>query len=254
MRKIFILIILGFGYINNWAIAQSKWSLGFQAGRTQLVGYTGTSYEQNFDFEAQGMGGVNIQVYGKFNITEKVSILAGGGINNLVSGTRFYGERRNNLGTKGVTPQFFAGFDYNIPFGKSGFGLMPRLTFALTGSNATNKGGNVYVFGPGEFSLGGLEIFNAKTGGYEDRNIYLRELEISASDYKFIHHIRPEISFYKISGHHRISLAAVWAFAPDRDFYIEEYNYLEFKGNRHTAFHRFGGHYTALLLGYEFRF
>lgn len=89
----------------------SKWSLGFQAGRTQLVGYSGIAFQQIEDFEAQGMGGVNIQLYGRYNFYKKVSVFASGGINNLVSGMRFQGERGRNFQTSGVTPQFFVGID-----------------------------------------------------------------------------------------------------------------------------------------------
>jgi len=246
--------LLVFTLLSQILPAQSKWSLGLQAGRTQLVGYTGISYEQIPEFEAQGHGGVNILIYGKFNIYKKASIFAGGGINNLVSGMKFQGKRGRNIGTKGVTPQYFIGFDYDLPFGVSGFGLMPRLTFGMTGSNAIRRNGFNYLNEQGEFPIIGWWIRDEHSGDIEDRQIYVRELKIFASDYKFIYQIRHEMNVYKRFGPHQISLSAIWAFAPDRDYYREEYRYLEFKGNRHTAYHRFGGHYTALLAGYEFRF
>lgn len=198
MRRVLLTFSFFLTTVSNLILAQdSNWSLGLQVGRSQLIGFTGLSFEQNFDFEAQGMGGVILQLYGKYFITEKVSIQAGGGINNLVSGMRFYNRRSNNLGTRGVTQQYFMGLDYDIPFGKSDFGLLPRISFAMTGSNARSKNGDVYNFGPKEFSLGGVGILHIPTGEYEDRNIYLRELQIRASNYKFIYHIRPEISIYK---------------------------------------------------------
>jgi len=246
--------ILVFTLLSQFSPAQSKWSLGLQAGRTQLVGHTSISFEQIPEFEAQGLGGVNMLLYGKFHIHEKVSIFAGGGINNLVSGMKFQGARGNNITTRGVKTQYFIGLDYDLPFGNSGFGLMPRMTFGMTGSNAVHRNGFVYLAEEGEFPILGWFIQDELTGAIEDRLIYVRELKIFASDYKFIHHIRPEISVYKKFGPHRISVSAIWALATDRDYYREEYRHLEFKGNRHTANHHFGGHYTALLFGYEFRF
>lgn len=247
-----ILLLLG-------AQAQdSKWSVGLQAGRTQLQGYTRISYEQIPNFEAQGMGGVNIQVYGRYNIYKRVSIFASGGINNLVSGMRFEGKRYRNFQTNGVTAQYFMGLDYDIPFGETGFGIISKLGVGLTGSNAEDKDGTKYKRQgdrpSGGSGIGYSNIIDPLTGNLEDRSIYLNEFEISASKDKFIRHIRPELSLYKRYDRHQFSLSAVFALAPSRDFYTENHHNLEFKGKRHTASHHFGGHYTALLLGYEFRF
>lgn len=233
----------------------SRWSVGIQAGRTQLLGFTRISYEQIPEFEAQGMGGVNFQVYGRYNIYKKVSVFASGGINNLVSGMRFQGKRGRNFQTSGVTPQFFGGIDYDIPFGNSGFGILSKLAFGITGSNATGKNRDRFQMAENEFPVIGYSTIRDEiTGNIENRSIYIRDVEILASEYKFIYHIRPELSFYKIYDRHRFSISAVFALAPDRDFYTENFYHLEFKGNRHTASHHFGGHYTALLFGYEFRF
>lgn len=251
-----LLVLLIFFLLNIDAYSQdSRWSVGIQAGRTQLLGFTRISYEQIPEFEAQGMGGVNIQVFGRYNLYKKVSIFASGGINNLVSGMRFQGERGRNFQTNGVSPQFFAGIDYDIPFGNSGFGILSKLAFGLTGSNATGKNRDRFQMAENEFPVIGYSTIRDEiTGNIEDRSIYIRDVEIFASEYKFIHHFRPELSFYKKYNRHQFSISAVFALAPDRDFYTENFYHLEFKGNRHTAGHHFGGHYTALLFGYEFRF
>ncbi|MBA4302345.1 MAG: hypothetical protein C0433_19910, partial [Cyclobacterium sp.] len=63
-----LLVLLIFFLLNIDAYSQdSRWSVGIQAGRTQLLGFTRISYEQIPEFEAQGMGGVNIQVFGRYN-------------------------------------------------------------------------------------------------------------------------------------------------------------------------------------------
>jgi hypothetical protein len=251
-----LLVLLIFFLLNIDAYSQdSKWSVGIQAGRTQLSGFTRISYEQIPEFEAQGMGGINIQVYGRYNIYKKVSVFASGGINNLVSGMRFQGERGRNFQTSGVTPQFFAGLDYDIPFGNSGFGILSKLAFGITGSNANGKNLERYQMDEDDLPLIGYSTIRDEiTGNVENRAIYLRDVEIVASENKFIHHIRPELSFYKKFDRHQFSISAVYAFAPSRDFYTENFYDLEYKGNSHTAGHHFGGHYTALLFGYEFRF
>lgn len=255
LRIINLTIIFSFAFILCAHPQDSKWSVGFQAGRTQLIGYTGISYEQIPEFEAQGMGGVNIQLYGRYNIYKKVSVYASGGINNLVSGMRFQGKRGRNFGTRGVTPQYFVGIDYDIPFGDSGFGVISKLAYGITGSNARDKNGARYqMYDDGPPVIGYRIIRDPLTENIEDRSIYMREVQIRASDYKFIYHVRPELSIYKKYDRHQFSISAVFALAPDRDFYTENHYHLEFKGNRHTAYHHFGGHYTALLFGYEFRF
>lgn len=232
----------------------SKWSLGFQAGRTQLVGYSGIAFQQIEDFEAQGMGGVNIQLYGRYNFYKKVSVFASGGINNLVSGMRFQGERGRNFQTSGVTPQFFVGIDYDIPFGNSGFGIISKLAFGLTGSNARDKNLTRYTLEDEGFPVIGTIAVHPLTGEQEDLLVYIKDVQLSASEYKFIYHFRPELSLYKKYDRHQFSISAIFAFAPGRDFYTENFYLLEYKGNSHTAYHHFGGHYTALLFGYEFRF
>lgn len=254
-RKLNLTIIFAL-FLSVISIAQdSKWSAGFQAGRTQLIGFTRVSYEQIPDFEAQGMGGVNIQFYGRYNIYKRVSVYASGGINNLVSGMRFQGKRGRNFGTRGVTPQYFVGIDYDIPFGDSGFGIISKIAYGITGSNARDKNMARYeMYDDGPPLIGYQWIEDELTGNFEDRSIYMREVRISASDYKFMYHIRPELSIYKKYERHQFSLSAVFALALGRDFYTENYLDLQFKGNRHTASHHFGGHYTALLFGYEFRF
>lgn len=255
MKRKLATIILILTLLSTYTQGQeSKWSLGIQAGRTQLSGYTRISYEQIPEFEAQGMGGVNIQVYGRFNFYKRVSLFASGGINNLVSGMRFQGQRGNNFGTSGVTPQFFVGLDYEIPFGNSGFGIISKLAFGITGSNAWEKNRERYQMDENGFPIIGYSTIRDEiTGNIEDRSIYIRDVEVFASEYQFIHHIRPELSIYKKYNRHQFSVSAVFALAPDRDFYTESYYHLEFKGGRHTANHHFGGHYTALLFGYEFR-
>lgn len=255
MNRFVVFLISIFFCWNNLLIAQeSKWSLGIQGGRTQLLGNTGVSFEQIPEFEAQGMGGVNLQLYGRIHIHKRVSLFASGGINNLVSGMRFQGKRGNNFGTRGVTPQYFVGLDYDLPFGSSGFGLISRLAYGITGSNARDKHLREFIIEDGDFPLIGWQIQDNLTGQVEDRRIFLRQVQLFASDYKFIYHFRPELSIYRRFGPHQISVSSVFALAPDRNYYREEYIHLDLKGNRHTAFHQFGGHYTALLLGYEFRF
>ncbi|GEM_PF-723493 len=254
LRSSIVLLILLLFSIHAHS-QNSKWSVGIQAGRTQLLGFTRISYEQIPEFEAQGMGGVNIQVYGRYNIYKRVSVFASGGINNLVSGMRFQGKRGRNFQTSGVTPQFFAGIDYDIPFGNSGFGILSKLAFGITGSNTEGKNLERYQMDEDGFPLIGYSTIRDEiTGNIEDRAIYIRDVEIAASEDKFIHHIRPELSLYKKYNHHQFSISAVFALAPDRNFYTENYYHLEYKGNRHAASHHFGGHYTALLFGYEFRF
>jgi hypothetical protein len=250
-----LLVLLILFLLNIDAYSQdSRWSVGIQAGRTQLSGFTRIIYEPIPEFEAQGMGGVNIQVFGRYNLYKKVSIFASGGINNLVSGMRFQGERGSNFGTSGVTPQFFAGIDYDIPFGNSGFGILSKLAFGLTGSNAREKNLERYTSEDEGFPVIGSIQVHPLTGERKDALVYVKDVQLSASEYKFIYHIRPELSFYKKFDRHQISISAVYAFAPSRDFYTENFYELEYKGNSHTAGHHFGGHYTALLFGYEFRF
>lgn len=254
-RTLSLTIIFSFAFILCAQSQDSKWSLGFQAGRTQLIGFTGISYEQIPEFEAQGMGGVNIQLHGRYNLYKRVSVYASAGINNLVSGMRFQGERGRNFGTRGVTPQYFVGIDYDIPFGDSGFGMISRLAYGITGSNARDKDGARYqMYDDGPPVIGFWAISDPLTENFEDRGIYMKEVRITASDYRFIYHFRPELSLYKKYNRHMFSISAVFALAPDRDFYTENHYHLVFKGNRHTAIHHFGGHYTALLFGYEFRF
>lgn len=254
LKKIIPAIILGFLNLNTVHAQESKWSVGFQAGRTQLIGFTGMSYEQIPGFEAQGMGGVNMQIYGRYNVYNRVSVFASGGINNLVSGMRFEGNRGRNFGTRGVTPQYFVGMDYDLPFGRSGFGVISRLAYGITGSNARQLDGVRYQMYEDGAPVIGSSITDQLTGNVEDRSIYMKIVEISASDYRFIYHFRPELSLYKKIDRHQFSLSAVFAIAPERNFYTERHLDLSFKGNRHTAYHHFGGHYTALLFGYEFRF
>lgn len=253
--KIKLTIIFLLIYLHEVVAQDSKWSMGFQAGRTQLIGYTGISYEQIPEFEAQGMGGVNIQLYGRYNLYKRVSIYGSGGINNLVSGMRFQGKRGRNFKTTGVTPQYFIGIDYDIPFGESGFGIISKIAYGMTGSNARDKNLARYqMYDDGPPVIGNNYILDPLTDNIEDRAIYMREVRIRASDYKFIYHIRPELSLYKKYDRHQFSISAVFALAPDRNFYTEEHLSLEYKGNRHTAYHSFEGSYTALLFGYEFRF
>lgn len=238
----------------------SKWSIGFQAGRTQLYGETQISYEQLSNLEAQGMGGINIQLYGRYNFYKRASVFATGGINHLVSGMRFNGKRGKNFQTSGETAQYFIGLDYDIPFGGSGFGLISKLAYGITGSNARDKDGNRFQWqgdSPLERStigIGDSHILDPLTGAIEDRRVFLREFELLASKDKFIRHIRPELSLYKKYDRHQFSLSAVFALATNPSFYTEKHLHLKFKGNRNTARHHFGGHYTALLFGYEFRF
>jgi hypothetical protein len=253
-RKLSITIIFVL-FLSVISIAQdSKWSLGFQAGRTQLIGFTRGSFQQIPDFEAQGMGGVNIQLYARYNVYKRVSVYASGGINNLVSGMRFQGKRGRNFGTKGVTPQYFVGIDYDIPFGESGFGVISRIAYGITGSNAREMNLDRYTSENEGFPVIGSIAVDQLTGEREDLMIYIKDVQILASDYKFIYHIRPELSIYKKYGPHQFSISAVYALAPDRNFYTENFFHLEYKENRHTGSHHFGGHYTALLFGYEFRF
>lgn len=247
----FLILILLSTYTRG---QDSKWSVGIQAGRTQLVGYNGLSFDHLESFEAQGMGGVNIQVYGRFNFYKRASVFASGGINNLVSGMRFQGERGKNFGTSGVTPQYFVGIDYDIPFGKSGYGIISKLAYGITGSNARDKNLVRYTMEEEGFPAIGTIVVHPLTGERQDLLVYFKDVQLFASEYKFIYHFRPELSLYKKYDRHQFSLSVVYAFAPNRDFYTENFYDLEFKGNRHTAYHHFGGHYTALLFGYEFRF
>lgn len=255
-EKLSTLLILSIFLFLNFEVhgQESKWSVGIQAGRTQLSGFTRIIYEPIPEFEAQGMGGINIQVYGRYNIYKKVSVFASGGINNLVSGMRFQGNRGKNFGTSGVTSQFFAGIDYDIPFGNSGFGILSKLAFGLTGSNAWEKNLERYTSEDEGFPVIGTIQVHPLTGEQKDALVYVKDVQISATEDKFIYHIRPELSFYKKYDRHQFSISAVYGFAPGRDFYTENFYDLEYKGNSHTAGHHFGGHYTALLFGYEFRF
>jgi len=253
MKRKLATIILILTLLSTYTQGQeSKWSLGIQAGRTQLIGYSDLSFAYLETLEAQGMGGVNIQLYGRFNFYKRASVFASGGINNMVSGMRFQGKRGRNFGTSGVTSQFFVGLDYEIPFGNSGFGIISKLAYGITGSNARELNLERYTMDEG-FPVIGTIAVHPLTGEQEDLFVYIKDVQLSASEYKYIYHIRPELSIYKKYDRHQFSLSAIFALAPDRDFYTESYYHLEFKGGRHTANHHFGGHYTALLFGYEFR-
>lgn len=198
-EKLSTLLILSIFLFLNFEVhgQESKWSVGIQAGRTQLSGFTRIIYEPIPEFEAQGMGGVNIQVFGRYNIYKKVSVFASGGINNLVSGTRFQGERGSNFGTSGVTSQFFAGIDYDIPFGNSGFGILSKLAFGLTGSNAWGKNLERYTSENEGFPVIGTIQVHPLTGEQKDALVYVKDVQISATENKFIYHIRPELGFTK---------------------------------------------------------
>jgi len=235
------------------AIAQSKWSVGFQGGRSQLVGHDSNTFRQLEEYDAVGMGGVNFQIYGKFRIKENLALYAGGGINNLVTGHRFDGFKRANGSNKGSEVQYFVGTEYNLKFGESGFGLLGRFSFAIMGNNGSHRGVSSFESAEGIRWLGRVEV-DPVSGDIDDGVVYLKKGEFSNSSARFLMHLRPEIGFYKDIKKHRITVSAMFAQAPKRDFRINQYLDLTYRGERRTASHRFGGHYSAILVGYEFRF
>jgi hypothetical protein len=253
MKSNSILLIIALTLFCSSAIAQSKWSVGFQGGRSQLIPFNGDTFKQLEEYEAAGMGGVNFQLYGKFWIKENFALYAGGGINNLVTGYRFNGLRRASGTNKGSEVQYFMGTEYNIKFGESGFGILGRFSFAIMGNNGSKRGKSSFESEEGIPWIGQVEV-DPLSGGVDDGMVYLKKGEFSNSSSRFLMHLRPEIGFYKDFKKHRIMISAMYAQALERDFKVDQYLDLTYRGERRTAFHRFGGHYGAIFVGYEFRF
>jgi len=253
MKRNVSLLIIALSLMCGSAIAQSKWSVGFQGGRSQLVGHDGNSFKQLVEYDAVGIGGVNFQLFGKFRVKENLAFYAGIGINNLVTGYRFDGPRRASGSNEGSEIQLFLGTEYNLKFGESGFGLLGRFSVAMTGNNGAHRGSSSFESEEGLPWVGSVEV-DQLSGDIDDGRVYLKNGEFSNSSAQFMLHLRPEIGFYKDIKKHRITVTAMFAQAPARDFRINQYLDLTYRGERRTAYHRFGGHYSAILVGYEFRF
>jgi hypothetical protein len=253
MKRNVSLLIIALSLMCGSAIAQSKWSVGFQGGRSQLVGHEGNSFKQLVEYDAVCMGGVNFQLYGKFRVKENLAFYAGGGINNLVTGYRLDAIKRSRGSNKGSEIQLFLGTEYNLKFGESGFGLLGRFSVAMTGNNGAHIGLSSFEIEEGILWAGSIDV-DQLSGDIDDGVIYLKKVEFSNSSAQFMLHLRPEIGFYKDIKKHRIMVTAMFAQAPARDFRINQYLDLTYRGERRTAYHRFGGHYSAILVGYEFRF
>lgn len=229
--------------------SQSKISVGFHAGRASLVPETIETTDQLQNFNAKGIGGVNMLIYGRYYLNPNWSIRAGGGIIGYGSG-HTYDIATTRTGFRGVQPQIIASFDYHLLFGTSDFGLI--FSAGMNTSRAHQYNDRTISSQEGhpltyvrELNEDGI-IINAGVLGHDVNYLYSRQ--------KTLLHLRPEVTLFKNFGRHKLMTSFIYGYSLKRPVLIIDYNSISHKENFYSAKHRFSGSFTAFQLGYELSF
>lgn len=238
-------VIILFSLVVFPLFSQSKFAVGFQVGRSSLVPETIEIPNQLPSFEAMGAGGVNMIIYGRYYFHPNWSIRMGGGIIGYKSAYFNNSISMTNSGFGGVKPQVMTGIDYHLCFRKSNIGVI--LSAGLNANRAHRYDNSTIVSEEG-FPL---IIFIAWP---DDLSLYGHEVEYNYSTQKTLLHFRPEVTLFKQLGRHKLLASLVYGHALKEPISTTDYRSISYSGEYYAARHRFSGSFTALQLGYEFRF
>lgn len=250
MNKLALIFVLCL--LNQWAVSQSRFSIGFQGGMSKLTTFS-SNYENDLPgFSPRGSRSGIGWIYAKYDLKSDFFLKLGVGGMHFGITSELDGVQGNvfSIGNQTLNPQIIFSGGKEIYFGHKGWGSYLSAGLSLTRLNL----GEQRVFS--EFSEEGMRfqgvIVSDGQGGFGE--ILANDIRSFNTSKDLLYHLRPEIAVFKKFGNQRLSLAFIYGYKFGEELYVVNYNKLSYFESNYTASHGTTGSFTSFQLGYELSF